>query len=531
MSIRVRLVVMCLVVALLPAVPLTFVVKSLMDKLLDLGLHSSVEQSLESGLDVSRRHLMEIRRDFSLNVQRTADAIGEARPDSSEAAAVLARVVGASGAVDGLLVSSHPAGPTVGKELPAELRPFVGRPVLDSLLANAVLIDRNKQRSGPLSFFSVRDRSSFLAVWHPAAAGLPRTSPVGGDYRILFYKRVDPKFLADANRLIEGRQNLAALRLLRQPLEQSFFYPFIIIYATCLVIALALALLMAERLSEPIRRLVRGAGEVAGGNWNYRLDIRAGGETGRLVEAFNEMVAQLETQRRRLSDLEKMATWREMARHLAHEIKNPLLPIRLTIEELRDMYQGDDPRFKEMLEESTRVISDELGSLQELVKEFSSFAKMPDMHPVPGSLERLASDVAQLYPQIESTIDATPHFPESVFDPDQIRRVIVNLYDNAASVGASRVRVALSVSGGETVMRLADDGPGIAAEHIDKVFEPYYTTRKEGTGLGLAMTKKIVLLHGGSITAASDEGEGVTFEIRLPLTGPVAPGPPDEGPV
>jgi nitrogen fixation/metabolism regulation signal transduction histidine kinase len=278
-------------------------------------------------------------------------------------------------------------------------------------------------------------------------------------------------------------------------------------------------MLMAERLAAPIRSLVRGAGEVAAGDWDYRLEIKAGGETGRLVEAFNEMVVRLETQRRRLSDLEKMATWREMARHLAHEIKNPMLPIRLTIEELRDMYQGDDPRFKEMLEESTRVVTDELGSLQKLVREFSSFAKMPDMTPVSGSLERLARDVAQMYPQVESTIDAEPVFPELLFDPDQIRRVIVNLFDNAASVGASQVRITLTVSGSEAVMSFADDGPGIAPEHIDKIFEPYFTTRKEGTGLGLAMTKKIILVHGGSITAASHEGTGVTFEIRLPLSG------------
>jgi len=526
MSIRVRLVIMCLVVALLPAVPLTFVVRSLLDKSLDIGLHSSVEQSLQSGLDISRRHLADIRRNFSLNVQRTADAIGDTRPDSSDAAAALVRVVGVSGAVDGLLVSVAAAGVDGDGEHPRELRPFVGHAALDDLIAETRVTGDDRARSSVYSFYNLEDHSALVAVWNPAAAGVPRRAATPGEYRILFYKKVDPEFLTHANRLIEGRQNVAALKLLQGSLGRSFFYPFIIIYAACLAIALSLAMLMAERLAAPIRSLVRGAGEVAAGDWDYRLDIKAGGETGRLVEAFNEMVAKLETQRRRLSDMEKMATWREMARHLAHEIKNPMLPIRLTFEELRDMYQGDDPRFKEMLEESTRVVSDELGSLQKLVQEFSSFAKMPDMNPVPGSLERLARDVAQMYPQTESTIDADPAFPELLFDPDQIRRVIVNLFDNAASVGASQVRITLTVAGSEAVMSFADNGPGIALEHIDKIFDPYYTTRKEGTGLGLAMTKKIVLVHGGSITAASREGEGVTFEIRLPLTmsGPTSRG-------
>jgi nitrogen fixation/metabolism regulation signal transduction histidine kinase len=520
MSIRVRLVIMCLLVALLPAVPLTLVVKSLLDRSLGVGLHSSVEESLQGGLDVARRHLSGIRRDFSLNVQRTADAIGDARPDAAAAAAALARVVGASGAVDGVLISFGPTRGAAPAGLPRELRPFSGHPVLDSLLAGRQLVDDNHAHPRGYSFYNVEDRSALLAVWHPGAAGVPPRATPPEAYRVLFYKRVDPQFLADANLLIAGRQNVAALKLLRQSLERSFFYPFVIIYAVCLVIALGLALLMAQRLADPIRRLVRGAGEVAGGDWNYRLDIQAGGETGQLVGAFNEMVTRLEAQRRRLSDMEKMAAWREMARHLAHEIKNPLLPIRLTVEELRDQYKGDDARFREMLEESTRVVTDELGNLQGLVKEFSSFARMPDMKPVRGSLERLARDVAQMYPQVQSTFDVSNAPPEFPFDPDQIRRVIVNLFDNAASVGASHAAMTVAESDGDAVLTFTDNGPGIGAEHIDRIFEPYYTTRREGTGLGLAITKKIVLLHGGTITAESGEGKGVTFEIRLPLSGP-----------
>ena len=105
--------------------------------------------------------------------------------------------------------------------------------------------------------------------------------------------------------------------------------------------------------------------------------MKAGGEVGRLIDAFNMMVSRLDAQRRRLTDMEKMATWREMARHLAHEIKNPLLPIRLTVQEIRDQYRGDDDRYKEILADSTRVVNDEVNHLTRLVKEFSSFARMP----------------------------------------------------------------------------------------------------------------------------------------------------------
>jgi nitrogen fixation/metabolism regulation signal transduction histidine kinase len=524
---------MCLVVALLPAVPLTFVVKSLLDKSFDLGLHPSVEEALRGGLAVSRSYLSDVRSDFSLNVQRTVAAIGDTRPDSAEAAAVLSRVVGASGAVDGLLVAR-----TGGQErpedtddvTPLELRPFADHPLLERLMGEAKWIGKHANGVTGYSFFDAEDRSSFIAVWNPATGGSLTSDWVrdadrgrkGGEYRVLFYKTVDPAFLDNANQLIEGSQNVAALKLLRRSLAESFFFPFLIIYAVCLLIALALALLMAERLTEPIRRLVRGTDAVAGGDWAYRLDIKAGGETGRLVEAFNSMVGRLDTQRRRLTDMEKMATWREMARHLAHEIKNPLLPIRLTVEELRDQYKGEDPAYKTMLEESARVVGDELSSLQNLVKEFSSFAKMPDMNAVPGSLDRLVSDVAQMYAQLDTSIELTSPLPEFPFDTDQIRRVLVNLFDNAVSVGASRIRVFLGATDGEAALTLSDDGPGIAPDtvEVNHIFEPYFTTRAEGTGLGLAMVKKIVLLHGGSITASSRAGEGITFDIRLPLAGP-----------
>jgi nitrogen fixation/metabolism regulation signal transduction histidine kinase len=528
MSIRVRLVWMCLVVALLPAVPLTFLVKSLLDKSFDVGLNPKFEDALQSGLSVSRQRLDDIRAGFQLNVQRVADAIGDDRPDSAAAAAVMARVVGASGAVDGLLVSRGPAAGDAGTggdsipALPRELRPFAGHAILARLVGGTAVVDRQDGRRAGYSFYNTEDHSAFLAVWNADSATLPfaNLNREGRAYRVLFYKRVDPEFIADAGRLIEGRQLFATLKLTQRSLAESFFLPFVIIYAVCLLLALGLALWIAERLAAPIRQLARGAGVVADGDWNYRLDVKVGGETGRLVTAFNAMVARLEAQRRRLTDMEKMATWRDMARHLAHEIKNPLLPIRLTVEELRDQYKGDDARYKSMLEDSARVVGDELGSLQKLVKEFSSFARMPDMNPQPGSLDGLVRDVAQIYPRVETSIDAAPDLPEFAFDADQIRRVLVNLFDNAVSVGSTRVRTTLAREGGEATMTFADNGLGVDPEHLDRIFEPYFTTRKEGTGLGLAMVKKIILLHGGSIAAASPNRDGVTFEVRLPLAGP-----------
>lgn len=526
MSIRSRLVAMCLVVALLPAIPLTFLVKALFDMSVDVGLNPTMEEALQSGLAVSRRHLDDMRGAFLADVQRVVAGIGEDAPDSARVAAAVFQVKGIDGFVAVRKATEVP--PATGETLPGDLLPFAGHPEFRRLLENTAVIDRPGERRTGYSFFETEDRSAQLAVWNPAHAGVIVRSVPGETnsqgYIVLFYKEIDLEFLAHAGRLLDARQIFAELRLMQHSLSRSFFYPFIIIYAVCLLITLGLALLMAERLADPIRRLAAGANVVAGGDWSYRVKIKAGGETGRLVKAFNSMVSRLDAQRRRLIDMEKMAAWREMARHLAHEIKNPLLPIRLTIEELRDQYGGDDRRYKEMLDQSTRVVGDELDNLQTLVKEFSSFAKMPDMDPRPGRLGQLVRDVGQMYPAVTVNFKTKTDVPEFPFDPDQIRRVLVNLFDNAVSVCAEgtqcEVSIALEEQDAAAVMTFTDNGPGISPDRIDKIFEPYFTTRPEGTGLGLAMVKKIVLLHGGRVGVTSRQGEGATFEIRLPLAGP-----------
>ena len=533
MSMRSRLVIMCLVVALLPAVPLTFLVRSLLERSFDLGLNPTVENALQSGLAVSRVHLEDARGMFRLHVQRVVSAIGESRPDSADAETELTRVLGASHAIDGLMVSRRGNGETGGKlELPAELRPFQGQShVLNRLLAGVPVESRDENSRMGYAFYETIDHSKLLAVWNPALAHIPPQNAQGGSYRILFYRLIDPQFLADADALLEGRQIFAELRLTQRSLARSFFYPFLIIYGGCLLLALGLALFMAERLAEPIRKLARGANAVASGDWRYRLDFKAGGETGRMVSAFNEMVSRLESQRRRLTDMEKMASWREMARRLAHEIKNPLLPIRLTMEELRARYHGDDFRYRAMLEESTRVVGDELDTLQALVKEFSAFARLPEMRPTLESLENLVRDIARMYPRAETSIVAKGQVRDFRFDPDQLRRVLVNLFDNAVSVVGDDHRCAIDITleetGDEAVLTFGDNGPGLPPGKNEAIFEPYFTTRKGGTGLGLAVVKNIVLLHGGAIRAWNREGCGAVFEIRLPLAGPAAASVPE----
>jgi nitrogen fixation/metabolism regulation signal transduction histidine kinase len=504
---------MCVVVALLPAIPLSLLVQSLIEKSFDLGLSTTVEDALQGGIGISQTHLSRLHAEFEASV---ADAI--AHLDATRENAIADLDIAGHGAVADLDTTAAGLKRRGIDGVVAAVR-------ISDVTGGAPIVERaaSPERRSDVVFYDTDDRSIQLAGW-------------GGEAGVVFYKRTDPAYLRDARSVIEGRQIFARLRLAKPALHRSFFYPFVIIYAVILALALSIAFLIAERLSDPIRRLASGANTVAEGDWSYRLEVRSGGEIGSLVEAFNAMVSRLDSQRSRLVDMKRMATWREMARHLAHEIKNPLLPIRLSVQELRDQYTGDDPKYREIVRESVRVIDDELDHLQNLVKEFSSFARMPDLAPRVESIEPLVNDVAKLYPRIPIRVEVDPALGPFTLDPDQMRRVIVNLLDNATSAlsetAGPEVRIALRRDARDAVIEISDNGPGIPEENLSRVFEPYFTTRREGSGLGLAIVKNIVLLHGGTIEARSGVAgaqrggtggrlvRGATFVIRLPLAGP-----------
>jgi two-component system nitrogen regulation sensor histidine kinase NtrY len=225
--------------------------------------------------------------------------------------------------------------------------------------------------------------------------------------------------------------------------------------------------------------------------------------------------------------MEKVVGWREMARHLAHEIKNPLLPIRLAVQEMRDQYRGDDDSYRDFVGESARVVEDELGHLQRLVKEFSAFATMPGLSPTRGSLEHLVSDLTKLYPGVETHVEVDPALPEFPFDNDQLRRMFVNLFDNSRSasrdVNETKISIEMKRRSDDAIIVFSDNGPGIPAANLPRIFDPYFTTRRTGTGLGLALVKSIVLMHRGTIEVDSPAGRGAVFTITLPLKGPGKP--------
>jgi two-component system nitrogen regulation sensor histidine kinase NtrY len=221
---------------------------------------------------------------------------------------------------------------------------------------------------------------------------------------------------------------------------------------------------------------------------------------------------------------QKVAAWREVARRLAHEIKNPLTPIQLSAERMRRHFSGAAPAAKELVDECTETIVGEVESLKGLVDEFSQFARMPAPRTVPTDLAQLITDTAALYHGIFAEVHIEQRFADGLplvrLDPEQVRRVIINLVDNAVEAMDHRGHIVLETEH-DPANRLAriivaDDGPGIPQGERDKLFLPYYSTKRRGSGLGLAIVRRIIAEHGGNIDVGDNTPHGTRFTIELP---------------
>jgi len=303
----------------------------------------------------------------------------------------------------------------------------------------------------------------------------------------------------------------------------------IYIAVAALGIALLLALLLTLTLRRGLSQLEEAARRVASGDLESQMRVRGRDEVGSAMTAFNEMTRELAATRRKLLRAERIAAWREVARRIAHEIKNPLQPIQMEVETLRKLHARKHPKFDEEFDGSTQVILDEVKRMNEMVTEFSRFARLPRPKATRFDLRDIAEHVAGLHGssgQLEVEVPETPL--EIRGDRDQLTQVLVNLVQNGADAAQARhgdagrvwLRIRETEEGAE--VRVEDDGPGIAAEDRMRVFEPYYTTKSKGTGLGLAIVHRIVGDHDGNVDVEEGPEGGAAFVIQLPRTGPPA---------
>ncbi len=292
------------------------------------------------------------------------------------------------------------------------------------------------------------------------------------------------------------------------------------------LLALVLAAWATARVTRPVKLLATGAAEVARGNWQVRVETDSRDEIGDLARAFNQMTGQLSDQRERLVQAERVAAWRELARRLAHELKNPLFPLQITVENLERAKREHPAQFEEVFRESTATLLAELANLKAIVGRFSDFAKMPTPQFEPIELNDLVRAVLKLVDaqlaatgNIRAEVDLNPALRSIQADPEQIKRALQNLVLNAldAMPNGGTLRIATRQYNSTVILEVADTGQGLTQEECARLFTPYYTTKHHGTGLGLAIVQSVVSDHHGTISVESQPGRGAAFCIELPI--------------
>ncbi len=304
----------------------------------------------------------------------------------------------------------------------------------------------------------------------------------------------------------------------------------LVVGSTGVVIGILLSLWASARVTRPVRELAGSVRQVAEGKWDTRATVSSSDEIGRLAADFNHMTEQLVDSRERLVQTERVAAWRELARRLAHELKNPLFPLQITVENLQRSKALPPKEFEEVFEESTSTLLAELNTLKAIVGRFSDFARMPAPRKEEVNVNEIVERVIKLYdaqlrapgrPQIRPELQLARNLPCVSADPEQLQRALSNLVLNAidAMPNGGIICVSTREISGRVVLEVTDTGEGLTKEECERLFTPYYTTKQHGTGLGLAIVQSVVSDHGGAISVHSEPGRGSTFRIELSRSG------------
>ena len=292
-----------------------------------------------------------------------------------------------------------------------------------------------------------------------------------------------------------------------------------------ILVAVIASLWFAARVTRPVVSLADAARRVAAGDLAAKVEVESHDELGELASAFNRMTSDLAQQKDRAVQAERVAAWRELARRLAHELKNPLFPLQVTVENLVRAKQKAPEMFEEVFDEGTSTLLAEINNLKTIIGRFSEFSKMPQPQRRPTQVNDVVQSVLRVFQaQLQAKSPITVHtelaatLPEISADPDLLHRALSNLVLNAvdAMPQGGKLTIGSKASGEHVEISVSDTGSGLTPEECERLFTPYYTTKQHGTGLGLAIVQSVVSDHGGKISVESAKDRGTTFRIELP---------------
>ncbi len=486
-------------VAMMPLVGALFFGRTVLREAYGVGVNTQVREQLEAGLVLYRDHFAGLRKD----AERTAVAASQ---DVTLNLALTTREPALA-----------PHGEGVVRALSDVLTRYDNVVRLELVMAGRVITarERTPPNDEPLRLLTLEEplaQSPQLQLRVTVGA----TAREFGDYQ-------KAGELTEVYRALERGSDYVS---------RFYLAAYIALLLSVIVVALGIGISLSRRVTKRVSQLAEATGRVGAGDLTVHVPDDDHDEVGELTRAFNTMVSDMRDSRERIAYLSRISAWQEFARRLAHEIKNPLTPIQLAVQEIHRSYPGDDPRYRRSLEDTRSIVEEEIATLRRLVGEFSEFARLPEAHLAPADLavfvrEALDSpfradeseDTVEVAVRTQVTSDPLP----VMIDTMLLKRCLDNLVRNAVQAirggGAAGgfVTVQARAVGNAAWLDVRDNGPGVHGEMRERVFDPYYTTKAEGTGLGLAIVKKIVLEHRGEIACLQAPEGGACFRIILPL--------------
>jgi two-component system nitrogen regulation sensor histidine kinase NtrY len=360
-------------------------------------------------------------------------------------------------------------------------------------------------------------------VEHPLGTG-------GATLRLTFV--VSATVNDDLEHLRQSVESARTFSQIRNALPDSYRTAFLVLLGVAGLAAAGFGMWASSFLTRRIDALVSTARKVSDGHLDARVELRGRDELAELGGAFNTMLDDLDQTRAQLEYLQRMSVWQDVARRLAHEIKNPLTPIQLAVQQCVSSYRGDDARFKQLLVDTGEIVEEEIAGLRRLVDTFRTLGALPKVAKAPIALAEVIEEL-KLDPTIAARVQlAPPPAPVTVrADKLLLKRVLANLIENAIHAGEEAgtpgdVVIGWTADAQRDVVTITidDHGGGVAEATRDQIFEPYVTSKSTGTGLGLAIARKIAIEHGGDVVLAPDRAPtgGARFVVSLPLRGPEA---------